>query len=223
MVCKVILVKPQQLYRVLSQCRASANIVMLSIYYLMNYIWTTIVIISTILMTTWGKADFLACAIDGVGSAFATTVSLMAVYCVWNGIFELLEQCGALKVLSRWLQPIVKLLFGVSKDSKATEYITINMSANLLGVSNASTPSAVKAMSLLEGDNKQLSYSGAMLFVFNACGVQLMPSTAMGIRASLGSNSAYDTMLPTLLSSVITVIVGMLLVRIAYLRKGKEK
>lgn len=185
----------------------------------MNYVWTAIVVISVILMTAVGKADFLSCAIEGAGSALGVTVSLLAVYCVWNGFFRVLEQCGLAEKLSRVLSPLVNVLFGLKGDSKAKQYIALNMSANLLGVSNASTPSAVKAMELLEKDNAKLSYQGAMLFVFNACGVQLVPSTAVGMRAEMGSASAYDTLLPTLISSVVTLLLGVVLVKLAYRKK----
>lgn len=187
----------------------------------MNYLWTVIVTLSVVLITATGKADFLSCAIEGAGNAVAVTVSLLAVYCVWNGFFAILTSCGLAEKLSRVLAPIVKLLFGIKGNPQAQQYVALNVSANLLGVSNASTPSAVKAMSELESDNTKLSYQGAMLFVFNACGVQLVPSTAVGMRASMGSTSAYDTLLPTLLTSVATLVLGVALVNIAYRRKEK--
>ena len=55
-----------------------------------------------------------------------------------------------------------------------------------------------------------------MLFVVNASGVQLVPTTVIGLRASLGSANAADILLPTLISTVFTAVVGVALVCVAY-------
>ena len=65
-----------------------------------------------------------------------------------------------------------------------------------------------------------LSRAGAMLFVVNATSVQLVPTTVIGLRASMGSASPADILLPNLLSTFITSVVGIALVFVAY---GKPK
>ena len=56
----------------------------------------------------------------------------------------------------------------------------------------------------------------AMLFVVNACGLQLVPTTIIGIRTSLGSANPTDVILPCLLTSIVTTAIGVLLVCLAY-------
>ena len=89
----------------------------------------------------------------------------------------------------------------------------------MLGVGNAATPSAIAAINVLEKDEK-LSRAGAMLFVVNATSVQLIPTTVIGLRASMGSANPSDILLPNLISTIITSVVGVALVFVAY---GKAK
>ena len=50
----------------------------------------------------------------------------------------------------------------------------------------------------------------------NASGVQLVPTTVIGLRAQAGSASPSDILLPTFISTVLTAVVGIALVCLAY-------
>ncbi|MBR2974901.1 MAG: hypothetical protein IKC47_04070 [Clostridia bacterium] len=104
---------------------------------------------------------------------------------------------------------------------KESEHLCLNLSANLLGISNAATPSAINAITLMEGDNVKLSRKGAMLFVINATSIQLFPTTVVGLRASYGSAAPTDVALPTLLCTLATTFLGILLVNFVYGRAQK--
>ena len=72
----------------------------------------------------------------------------------------------------------------------------------------------------MEHDEK-LSRAGAMLFVVNATSVQLLPTTVIGLRASLGSVNPSDIILPNFIATVITSVIGVALVFVAYGRPKK--
>ena len=186
----------------------------------MNTIWTILLLFSLIFMLFCSPSSFLTAVVDGATQAVDTSVTLLAVYCFWNGFFALLEQTQLTEQLAKAFTPLVKRLFG-TLSPKATAYLTLNVSANLIGVSNASTPSAIKAIEIIEGDNTKLSRQGAMLFVLNATSIQLFPTTVVGLRASMGSTSPADVVLPTLISTFATTILGIILVNIAYGRAQK--
>ena len=186
----------------------------------MNVIWTLLLLISLIFLLFVNPNALLDVVVEGANSAMQTSVTLLAVYCFWNGFFALLEQSHLTDLLARWFTPLVKRLFG-TLSPKATAYLTLNVSANLLGVSNASTPSAIKAIELMEGDNTRLSRQGAMLFVLNATSIQLFPTTVVGLRASMGSATPTDVVLPTLLATFTTTVLGAILVNLAYGRAQK--
>lgn len=172
-------------------------------------------IASLLVVTVVNPSAALGAAMDGATSAVTTAMSLCAVYCLWNGIFGVLEQSKLVETLSRVTKPVTKFLYGKLNET-AAGYIAINMSANLIGVSNAATPSAQKAIEIMEKDNTSLSRAGAMLFVVNATSIQLIPSTVMGLRASMGSLSPSDIILPTFISTAVTTVLGVLLVNLAY-------
>ncbi|MDD3831666.1 MAG: hypothetical protein PHW00_03295 [Clostridia bacterium] len=142
-------------------------------------------------------------------------LSLCCVYCFWLGMFNILTQCGAVEWLSRILNPIVNKLYG-NVNKEAQQYICLNLSANLLGVSNASTPSAVKAVNHIYKGETHLTRPTAMLLVINATGMQLIPTTVISLRASAGSINASDIILPTLIVTTISTAVGIIATSICY-------
>ena len=86
---------------------------------------------------------------------------------------------------------------------------------------NAATPSAIEAIRRLE-HGETLSRAGAVLFVVNASGVQLVPTTVIGLRAQAGSASPSDILLPTFISTVLTAVVGIALVCLAYPKRNEK-
>ena len=73
------------------------------------------------------------------------SLKLAGVYCLWLGVINVLKQSGAVGALSKKMQPLIKKLFKTQND-ETTQNISINVSANLLGVGNAATPPALKAV-----------------------------------------------------------------------------
>ena len=57
-------------------------------------------------------------------------------------------------------------------------------------------------------------YAIAMFFVINATSVQLIPSSVLALRTSMGSASPSDIILPTILATLLSSVIGILLVKI---------
>ena len=129
-------------------------------------------------------------------------------------MFEVAEKCNVVQTLAKVLSPINKWLFGKISPS-ASKCISLNMASNLLGIGNAATPSAIQAIQQTEKGTK-LSRAGAMLFVINASGIQLVPTTVIGLRASFNSTNPSSILLPTLICNAISTVLGVALVSIAY-------
>ena len=176
----------------------------------MNIVWSVCVIVSIVCLVFTSPDKVLSLFVDGASSALKYALELVAVYAVWTGVFEIAERAKAVEALAK----LNKWLYG-NVSQAAAEYISLNTASNLLGVGNASTPSAIAAIKETE-HGETLSRAGAMLFVVNASGVQLVPTTVIGLRASLGSANAADILLPTLISTVFTAVVGVALVCVAY-------
>lgn len=180
----------------------------------MNILWTVITIAALAALTVTNPQSVLTVCLDSSSQALKTALELTAVYCVWLGVFKIAEECRLVEKLSKLLKPLNKWLYGNVSDV-AAGYVSLNLASNLLGVGNAATPSAIAAIKEVEHDVK-LSRFGAMLFVVNATSVQLLPTTVIGLRASMGSVSPSDIILPNFISTVITSVIGIALVFVAY-------
>lgn len=186
----------------------------------MNIVWTVATAVSLAVLMFVAPDKFLSVFIDGAETAVGFGVKLIAVYCVWLGIFEIADRCNAVQKLAKLLAPINRLLYG-KIEAEAANYIALNEASNLLGVGNAATPSAIEAIRRLE-HGETLSRAGAVLFVVNASGVQLVPTTVIGLRAQAGSASPSDILLPTFISTVLTAVVGIALVCLAYPKRNEK-
>ena len=85
------------------------------------------------------------------------------------------------------------------------------MSANFLGLGNAATPSGIKAMQRLDDKSGKINFPMTMLMILCSCSIQLLPTTIMGLRATAGSTSPSDIILPILISSIIATVSGVVL------------
>ena len=186
----------------------------------MNIVWTAFTALSILCMLFFAPNDVLPQFINGADNGLKYALELAVIYCVWTGVFEIAERCKLVEGLTRLLQPLNRLLYG-NVSEVAAKYASLNEASNLLGIGNAATPSAIAFIKQTE-HCEVLSRAGAMLFVVNASGVQLVPTTVIGLRASLGSANAADILLPTLLSTVLTTVVGVVLVFLAYPNKSKK-
>lgn len=185
-----------------------------TINYIMNIVWTVITIAALVALTIINPQSVLTVCLDSSSQALKTALELTAVYCLWLGMFKVAEECRLVEKLSKLLKPVNKWLYGNISEA-AAGYVSLNLASNLLGVGNAATPSAIAAIKEEEIGEK-LSRFGIMLFVVNATSVQLLPTTVIGLRASLGSANPSDIILPNLIATVITSIVGVALVFLAY-------
>ena len=62
-----------------------------------------------------------------------------------------------------------------------------------------------------------------MIIVLNSSSLQLIPTTIIGLRVLAGSVSASDIILPTLLATTVSTVVGVLLVKLCgKIFKNKE-
>lgn len=179
----------------------------------MNKIWAIVLIISTLVLTVVSPESVLSTYMSGIGSALEFTFKMAVIYAMWMGINALMDKGGINKVIARIFKPITKRLFKNESD-KAQEYISLNLSANLLGMSGVATPLGIKAIEAMD-DKSGTATEGMRLFtVINCTSIQLIPATVIAMRASAGSGSASDIILPTIIATAIATTVGMLLVKV---------
>ena len=113
-----------------------------------------------------------------------------------------------------------KMLTRYGKMLMANNFMSLNISANILGMSGATTPMGIKSIQELE-KHKGTEYAIAMFFVINATSVQLIPSSVLALRTSMGSISPSSIILPTILATLLSTIIGVILVKI-FIKKGEK-
>lgn len=188
----------------------------------MNKIWFVMVVGSICFLLWSNPSSVLNSMIDASGEAFSLCIELCAVYAVWLGVLELVEASGLSKKLAKLLHPLIKKLFKI--DDKETEkMIALNMSANILGLGNAATPMGINAIKRLDDGSGVATNAMIMLIVLNATSLQLLPSTVIGLRSSAGSTSPSDIILPTIIATFCTCLLGICLVKLCNHIRDKLK
>ena len=123
--------------------------------------------------------------------------------------------------LTKILKPVISFIFPeIKNDIKISKEISMNMVANILGLGNASTPLGLKAMDSMQKINKdksKLSNSMAMFILVNTASLQIIPTTVISIRSSLGSQNSTKIILAVWIATIAAfstaIIVGKILIK----------
>lgn len=158
--------------------------------------------------------------LDSATDAASLCAALLASYALWMGLMQLWEDCGIAKRLAKLLRPICKKLFRTDDEETLTA-VCINLSANLLGLGGAATPYGIRAAQLLD-KSPNAEYASCMFFALNATSIQLLPTSVVGIRASLGSGSPADIILPTILCTAFSTLIACTLTYLFLGNKNKQ-
>ena len=141
---------------------------------------------------------------------------LMAYLAFFCGLMELLIISGASDKLAKLLSPVfVKVFPSIPKNHPSISYMTLNFSANFLGLDSAATPFGLKAMQSLQEinpDKDKASDSQIMFMCLHASGLTLIATSIIGYRAAAGAENPADVMLPCIITSFIGTIAAFLIV-----------
>ena len=154
-----------------------------------------------------------AAVLEGAADALRFAAELAGPLCLWSAVTELLERGGAADALARFLRVPLGTLFPrgfCDQDTRAA--LTENLSANLLGLGNAATPAGIRAAKGLSrlAAEKELH----LLVVVNTASIQLLPTTAASVRASLGSAAPFDITGAVWVSSALSLLAGLAAIRL---------
>lgn len=192
---------------------------------MMNWVWFGLIAVSIGFGIATGHMNAVSqAAISGAQEAVTLFLLLLATICLWNGLMKIAEKSGVTNMVQKLLSPLTKRLFReLDPHGPAMRAISMNMTANLLGLGNAATPLGLKAMkelSKLSADKKTASNSMVTFVVVNTASVQLIPTTIAAIRIKYGAAAPFDILPATLLASAATLCFGVALCR--SLEKSKK-
>lgn len=186
---------------------------------MINYIWFILIFLGIIVGLATGNGEIISKVIvNSSGNTVTFIIDLVGIMCFWCGVMKVAEKSGFTEVLSKILKPVLKLIFKeAARDEKALGSIVMNLTANMMGLSNAATPFGIKAMEEMDrlNNNKGTASNDMALFlVLNAACIQLVPSTIISIRAASGSNNPGIIILPALISTSVAALVGVICCKI---------
>ena len=119
---------------------------------MINLIWGSFILIGIGYALLTGRVDVINQEIIECGnSAVELFMGMFPLMILWSGIMNIAKKAGILDHLAKMMRPLFRLIFPELKaDDPALGYIASNLTINMLGIHNASTPFGLKAMKCLQ-------------------------------------------------------------------------
>ncbi|MBN2282179.1 MAG: nucleoside recognition protein [Candidatus Marinimicrobia bacterium] len=157
---------------------------------MLNYIWLGLMLISLIFGAITGNLKAVTdAAIEYAGVAVDISLGLIGIMAFWLGIMKIAEKGGIIRILSRAIRPLARILFpDIPKDHPAIGSMMMNVVANWLGLSNAATPLGLKAMEELQELNpdKETATNAQVIFLaINTASITIIPMTVIALRTKI--------------------------------------
>lgn len=178
----------------------------------MKWVFGGLLILSVVSAILTGNMSALNSAVlTECGNAVTLCITLCGIICLWSGIMQMAKAAGIVDFLARLFRPLMKRLYkGINVNGKALGYIVLNLTANMLGLGNASTPFGLAAMEELQKEENcgnTASDNMIMLVVMNTASLQIIPTTIAALRLKNGSAAPMEILPCVWIVSIASVTV----------------
>lgn len=175
---------------------------------MLNKIWPFFLIISFVYSIVSGTLlDVNNSIFESTSNAIELVLNLIGTMCLWCGIIKIAMETTLIDKIIKLLKPVLKKLFPeINEEDTVFKEISMNIVANLVGLGNAATPLGLKAMKSLQKTNKnkqELSNSMAILIVLNTASIQVIPTTIIAIRTTMGARNPTEMLVPIWIATII--------------------
>ena len=193
----------------------------------MNRVFCMMMLIGVVAAAWTGKLHEAQTALFSGGSeAVSFCLNMAGAYAFFGGLLGVLRESGVTEALARGMRrPLLRLFRFEQGEEAALDDICVNLASDLLGMGGAATPAGLRAMRIMAeagGNTGRLSNAMGLFLVLNMCSVQLLPTTMIAIRAQAGSKSPADIVLPTLISTTVAGLTGIVLCKIFAARSKRH-
>ena len=187
---------------------------------MIGIVWAFIMILSVICAIFTNKIDLLCNAIlNGARQSIDIVIMISGAMIFWSGIMKIAQDGKFTDFISKILSPILKLLFKeYSGRKEIMDPICINIVSNLLGLSNAATPSGIKAMKKMKEFSLINTHVMRFLMLNISC-IQFSPNFLIITRKNFGSPNPYDILPKLWICSLVSLFIGIILINIFNNRK----
>lgn len=186
---------------------------------MLNVLWPILILVSYIYAIITGNVESVNNAVFSyTESAVKLTITLLGTMCLWNGLMEIAVNTRFINTITKLLNPIISFLFPENKNNKKIRgEISMNIVANMMGLGNAATPLGIKAMQSMQENNvnkEKLTDDMATFIILNTASIQIIPTTVIAIRMSLGSAEPTKIIFAVWFSTICAATVGILVTKI---------
>lgn len=204
---------------------------------MLNYIWAFMIIIGIVYGCLTGNMAALSnAALDSAKEAVTLCITMLGVMSLWVGLMQIAQKSGLIGAMTQKLDPLLHFLFPrLEKNSKAMEYISTNVIANILGLGWACTPAGLKAMEELKKLEEKKAQSGSQrtgrtdlsvasnemcnFLILNISSLQLIPVNIIVYRSQYGSVNPTAIILPAIIATSFSTLAGILFIKLADRKK----
>ena len=198
---------------------------------MLNFLWAGMIIIGVLYGALQGNlADITNAALDSSKEAVTLCITMIGVMSFWMGLMEIATKAGIIQAVSKVMAPVIRFFFPhIPKGHRASEYITTNFIANILGLGWAATPAGLQAMEALgelENDRRNGRTPGIVrkkgiasnemctFLILNISSLQLIPINIIAYRSQYGSVNPAGIVGAGLIATTISTLVACLFCRI---------
>ena len=181
----------------------------------MNKIWLFMIISSLFVLVASAPEQALTVMMGASANGVQMCIEFLGIYAIWLGILQVLDDTRLSHKLSQILRRPIRFIFGQT-DSETEKNICLNVSSNILGLGSAATPFGIKAMQGMDKGSELATKGMIMLVLINSTGIQVLPTTVIGLRALAGSSAPSSIIWPTVVATFVPTIIGIILVKLIY-------
>ena len=130
---------------------------------MLNYLWAGMTLTGILWGALHGQMTAVTDgAIQASKEAVTLCITMLGVMTLWTGVLEIGHRSGLVDQLAGRMGPILTFLFPrLDPDGKARKQISVNVTANILGLGWAATPARLKAMEELKKVEEERRKGGA--------------------------------------------------------------
>lgn len=185
----------------------------------MSKIWSFIIIFGIVVAMFLGNAEqVIDSVMAGSKASVENVISLAGMMCFWSGMFKILSETKVIKIFANKFSKVLNLLFD-KKDlnDEAIQYMSLNITSNMIGVGNAATINGIKSIKELQklNDKKERPNNNMTTFiVLNAASLQIIPTNMIALRALYNSSDPSAIIIPIWIVTIVSLIVGIFAIKI---------
>ena len=190
---------------------------------MINKLWAGFILIGICYSFFTGRVDVINKEIIECGeTSLNLFLSMFPMMILWSGIMNIAKKAGILDFLAKKMRPLFRIIFpDIDENDETLGYIASNLTINMLGIHNASTPFGLKAMKLMQEKNKDKKTATRSMITFlvlNTSGVTLVATDIIAGRMMYGSSNPTDLIMITIIATIVNTTLALLVDRILWKR-----